>query len=266
MNAGTADGAQAARLPGAVASCVDSGLPGGMKVTFWEGYGRVPGPWTAVRYTELPPGTAEAGQEDNKEQAWLVVSGSGLIELEGDRCPAGPGDIVTCPVGAACGIQVPETAARPMAVLTVEAFPGSPQRRSGPRRIPRPATMPGCAGYRGGGREQETLVAVARLEDHLTGRWRRLSLIEIEPGGNLGGEQTGNRAAEGHRRPYNSSEILFTMSGLAEITACDVTAENKNSPGRKLCVGVPPGGTVLIRNLSLTRPLLVASIEMGVPA
>jgi quercetin dioxygenase-like cupin family protein len=254
-----------AGLPGAAAGCVDSGRSAGVNVAFWEGWVRVPGPWTAVRYAELPPGAAEAGPADSREQVWLVVSGSGLAELDGDRRPAGAGDVVTCPAGAACSIRVPETATQPMALLAVEAFPGSPQPRSGPRRIPLAAKLAGCAGYRGGEREQDTLVAVARLEAYLTGRWHRLSLILIEPDGILG-KRTGPRAAEGYRRPYNSSEILFTMSGAAEITVGAVTAENKDSPGRKLCVGVPPSETVLVRNLSVTQPLLVASIEMGVPA
>ncbi len=249
----------------AVVGCVDSGLPAGVKVRFWEGCDRVPGPWTAVRYAELPPGTAETGQVDGKEQVWLVVSGSGLADLDGEHHQAGAGDVVTCPAGAAYDIRVPETATQPMELLAVEAFPGSPQRRRGPQRIPLAATMSCCAGYRGGDREQDTLVALVGLEHYLTGRWHLLSLISVEPDGILG-ERTGRRAAEGYRRPYNRSEILFTISGVAEITACDVMAENKDRPDRKLCVGVAPGGTVLVRNLSLKQPLLVASIEMGVPA
>jgi quercetin dioxygenase-like cupin family protein len=263
--AGTALVSRPADSRAAAAGCVDSGFPGGVKVTFWEGYDRVPGPWTAVRYAELPPGTADAGQADGREQAWLVVSGCCLAELDGEHHQAAAGDVVTCPVAAAYGIRVPETAAQPMALLAVEAFPGSPQRRRGPRRIPLAARMKCCAGYRGGDREQDTLVAVAGLERYLTGRWLRLSLIEVEPDGILG-ERTGDRAAEGYRRPYNSSEILFTVSGVAEITACGVITENKDRPARKLCVGVPAAGTVLVRNLSVNQPLLVASIEMGVAA
>lgn len=263
--AGTARVPRLTDGPDAAGGCVDSGLSAGVKVRFWEGCDRVPGPWTAVRYAELPPGTAETGQVDGKEQVWLVVSGSGLADLDGEHHQAAVGDLITCPAAAAYDIRVPETATQPMALLAVEAFPGSPQRRSGPQRIPLAARMSCCAGYRGGDREQDTLVAVVRLEDYLTGRWHRLSLIQVEPDGILG-ERTGHRTAEGHRRPYNSSEILFTISGVAEITACDVVAENKDRPDRKLCVGVAPGGTVLVRNLSVKLPLLVASIEMGVPA
>ena len=249
----------------AVAGCVDGGLPAGVKVAFWESCDRVPGPWTAVRYAELPPGTADAGQADGTERVWLVVSGGGLAELDGEHHQAGAGDVVTCPAGAAYDIRVPETATQPMALLAVEAFPGSPQRRRGPRRIPLAARMSCCAGYRGGGRVQDTLVALVRLEDYLTGRWHLLSLIRVEPDGILG-ERTGHRAAEGYRRPHNRSEILFTLSGVAEITACGLMAENYDRPDRRLCVGVPPGGTVLVRNLSAREPLLLASIEMGVPA
>jgi len=249
----------------AVAGYAHSGAPGGTKVTFWQDCDRAPGPWTAVRYAELPPGTAETGHAEGREQVWLVISGGGRAELDDEQHQLQDGDVLTCPVGTACGIRVPETAARPMALLTVEAFPGSPQRRSGPRRVPLAGRISWCAGYRGGGCEQATQVAVAPIDRYLTGRWHRLSLIELEPGGILG-DRNAYGGSAGYRRPFNASEIIFTISGAAEITAGDVTAENKDSPDRRLCAGVPPDAAVLVRNLSQEQPLLLASIEMGVPA
>lgn len=250
--------------PEAVAGYARSGLPGGGKVTFWEGCDRAPGPWTAVSYTELPPGGTEAGKDDGKEQVLLVVSGSGLVTVDGEQHQAGAGDAFTCPAGAACDIRVPGAAGQPLALLAVGSFPGSPQRRSQPERVPLAGRMSWCAGYRGGGRDQETLVAVTWLDRYLTGRWGRLSLIEVEPAGILGEWQAGQAA--GYRRPAGSSEVLFTVSGVAEVSAGAVTAENKDRPDRRLCVGVPPAGAVLVRNLSQEQPLLLASLEMGVPA
>lgn len=255
------------RLPGsraAVAGYADSGLPGGANVRFWEDCDRLPGPWTGLWYTELLPDARKTSRPGAKEQVLLVVSGNGQAVLDGERHEACAGDVFTCPAGTDCDIWVPETAREPMALLTVEAFPGSPQRRSGPQRIPLAARMSGCKGYRGGGHLQETRVAVAPLQRHLTGRWIQLTRIEVEGDGILG-ERNGDRDAGGYLRPFNASEILFTHSGVAEITADTIMAENKDRPGRRLCAGVPPGATVLVRNLSQQQPLLLASIEMGVP-
>jgi hypothetical protein len=70
----------------------------------------------------------------DREQVLLAVSGGGVVTLDGERHPARAGDASTVPAGAG----------RPLALPAVEAYPGSPRRRSGPQRLAQPTQL--CVG------------------------------------------------------------------------------------------------------------------------
>jgi mannose-6-phosphate isomerase-like protein (cupin superfamily) len=226
---------------------------------------QLPGGWEGVTYVELPPG-AGCGRplRSDCEELYYIISGQGQMTVNDlEEIPVEAGDLICCPLGTIHGIRVPGTATEPMAYFTAAVRPGNPvgYRYTGldksPRQVirkpkPMPQLLGSCAGFRGGGHNQDTRVAVANLAPirKLTGPWHRFSLIEIPPEDILGADDVVSR----------TSEVLFVIGGKAEITVGNVTAKGETG----LCVSVPLYTRPLIRNLSCDQDLYVISTEVAV--
>jgi quercetin dioxygenase-like cupin family protein len=207
------------------------------------------GGWGCVEVVELEPGSS-CGEHlhDKREEIYVITAGRAVMRVNGDEVPVSEGDLITCPLGTIHGIGVPASADQGMSMLVVEVAPGTSRPPAGAVRIQLPASLGPCQGYRGGGELQDTRVAAADLTRHLSGNWQRCSLIEIPPGESLGP----------YRLPAATAEVLFVTAGAAEITAAGTGSKG----GRGLTVGTTLGAQVLVRNLSLDRPLMVLSTEV----
>jgi len=207
------------------------------------------GGWGCVEVVDLAPGSS-CGEHLHaaREEIYVITAGRAVMRVNGSEIAVSEGDLITCPLGTVHGIGVPAGADQVMRMLVVEAAPGTSRPPAGAVRIPLPATLGPCQGYRGGGEGQETRVAVADLTRHLSGNWQRCSLIEIPPGESLGP----------YRLPAAVAEVLFVAAGSAEITAAGTRAEG----GRGLTVGTGLGAEVVVCNLSADGPLTVLSTEV----
>jgi quercetin dioxygenase-like cupin family protein len=228
-------------------------LVGGSGTALWKQLingMHLPGPWGCVEYVELRPG-ASCGRHLHaaREEVYYILDGTARMSVNGDEVAVTPGDLITCPIGTIHGIGVPEDAGQGMSFLVIEMSPGGGPPKAPPYRIPVPASLDGCAGYRGGGRLQETLLAAIDLGELLTGPWGRFSLIEVPAGDALGPS----------RLPPGIAEVLFVADGAAEVTAAGVLA----SGGRGLTVGTPLGADVGIRNAAPDGPLTVISVQVA---
>jgi mannose-6-phosphate isomerase-like protein (cupin superfamily) len=75
---------------------------------------------TFVDLTELPPGASVGrhthGPDD--EELYVVVDGTGVVELDGDELDVGPGDVVVNPPGGTHALRV--TGDRPLRMVVVD--------------------------------------------------------------------------------------------------------------------------------------------------
>lgn len=211
----------------------------------------LPGPWGTVEYVELGPGSSCGTHlHDRREEVYYILGGAAVMTVNGRKVDVAAGDLVTCPLGTVHGIGVPDGAAEGMRMLVIEVSPGPSAPPRQPARITVPPLLAPCGGYRGGGHGQETRAAVVDLARHLTGPWRKFSLIEIPVGDSLGP----------YRLPAGTAEVLFVQDGLGEITA----AGTRFGASEGIAAGPGLDAEVLIRNISPRRPLLVLSAEVAV--
>lgn len=206
------------------------------------------GGWGCVEYVELPPG-ASCGRHlhAEKEEIYYILAGTARMSVNSEELEVTAGDLVTCPLGTTHGIEAPASGGEPVRFFVVEAAPGLSGPVAPVVRVPMPAQLSACEGYRGGGHGQDTLVAVADLTLYLTGALQRFSLIEIPGGGELGPWQV----------PAGRAEVLFVAGGTAEVTAAGTRAQG----GFGLTVGTSLAATVSIRNPDPANPLRVISTE-----
>jgi mannose-6-phosphate isomerase-like protein (cupin superfamily) len=208
------------------------------------------GGWKIIEFVRLAPGAScGAHLHAGCEEFYYILDGEALMTINHQDVPVSAGDLVTAPLGTTHGISVPTAAGAAMSFFVVEAFPGGDPPRRAPERISLPPGLHQCAGFRGGGHDQQTRISMVDLTEHLTGSLLRVTLIEIPP--------RAEEAPLAYQLPGHVNEVLFVVSGDAEITAGDLQA--KGGPG--LCVGTPAGAAMMIGNLRGEQPLTVLSTE-----
>jgi mannose-6-phosphate isomerase-like protein (cupin superfamily) len=197
-------------------------MHGGEQVARWKCLARrnnLFGAWEAVECSWLPPGGASGTHLHSRtEQFDYVVSGSGVMTINGTEHPVTAGDLITTCLGTRHGIR--NVGAEDLVWLVIE--------------VSGPGMAAGTAGRDTGGVRAEVVklreVREVAALDYLAGPLRRARLVTLGPSET----EKLDAAVEEH--------VLFTLSGTgAAVTASEVVPLR---PGTS--VGVPFHGRVTV--------------------
>ena len=224
-----------------------------------------------VQYAELSPGVSWGRHaHPATEEFYFICRGSARMAVNGRMVDVAAHDLITAPQCTVHGISVPAGAAEGVAVFALEAMPaGTPSHA--PKIISVRQRMMATEGWRDAetsGRwevpsamtqfpdlDAQVRAGSIDLRQHLSGPLRRFTLIEIPGGGSARG------TLGPYRLPPHHGEILFVVSGSAEILAA--REKSAGGPGLTVATGVLDGRTVRIRNLDPEDPLIVISTEVA---
>ena len=53
-----------------------------------------------LAHAVVPPGRRLEGHVDPMEEIYIIISGQGLMQVDDDTCPVGPGDAIHIPIGS----------------------------------------------------------------------------------------------------------------------------------------------------------------------
>jgi hypothetical protein len=212
-------------------------MHGGEKIAQWKCLARrnnLFGPWEAVECSWLPPGGASGEHLHSRtEQFDYIVSGSGVMTINGQDHPVTAGDLITTCLGTRHGIRNVGTS--DLVWLVIEVSGPGMASTSPPRNV-------GGDGVRA---EVIKLRAVRDVDalEYLAGPLRRARLVRLS-------------AAETETLVADDQEhVLFILSGIGTAMTNSVTNSVTNSapnstpvPLRKgVSVGVPFSGNVTLK-------------------
>ncbi|RKT87257.1 Cupin domain-containing protein [Saccharopolyspora antimicrobica] len=177
------------------------------------------GPWEAVERSSLPPGAASGVHLHSRtEQFDYVVSGQGVMTINGADHPVAAGDLITTCLGTRHGIR--NTGTEDLVWLVIEV------------------SGPGMAeGVPDSGTEDVRAEVIDLREardvdalDYLAGPLRRARLVHLDPG------RTESLVAD------DQEHVLFTLSGTGTATAGATTVPLRHG----VSVGLPHRGAASI--------------------
>jgi mannose-6-phosphate isomerase-like protein (cupin superfamily) len=202
------------------------------------------GEWNCVEYVVIEPG-ASVGEHVHvrTEEIYYILSGRAVVTMDGAEMDAGPGDLITTPIGSAHSIA--NRGDEDMHFFVTEVFPGT-GRAKAPAHIHVPHLLPDSGAVR---------TAEVDLTAHFTGDWRRFRLVEVAAGARL--RETTDPAA---------STVWHVLAGDARLTVgrdgdSDGTAHT-GGPG--LSVAAPPTCPIAVDNTHGTGPVSLIVTEVGV--
>ena len=222
-------------------------LIGGKGVCFWKQLingMHLGGHLHCVEYVVVPPG-ASIGRHTHErtEEIYYLLSGRATMDMDGHPREVAAGDLITTPLGASHGIS--NASEQFLTVFVVEVFPREAGKLGEVAHIPlRSQLLERIAAQEA---REGVFCASIDLARYFTGSWAELTLAHIPPGGQLGPSTD-----EGH------DEVLFVVSGLAEITFGDESISGRDG----LCIGLPAQVSRTIGNASLIEPLEVIRAEV----
>ncbi|TDV56035.1 cupin domain-containing protein [Actinophytocola oryzae] len=197
-------------------------MHGGDKVARWKCLTRrnnLFGPWEAVECSFLPPGGASGVHLHSRtEQFDYVVSGSGVMTINGTDHPVTAGDLLTTCLGTRHGIR--NVGDDDLIWLVIE--------------VSGPGMAPGVPAQDISGDRAEVIklreVRDVDALDYLSGPLRRARLVHLEPG------QAETLAAD------VQEHVLFTLRGSGSATSASTTVPLSYG----VSVGVPFLGAVTV--------------------
>ena len=222
------------------------------------------GPWASVEYVSLEPGTENAiGEHIQKtDEIYYLLEGQGTLTTNGAAERVKAGNLVIAPTGTIHAIaNASETA--PLAFLVVEL-----QTSAGPPHAPCVLDLlarlhPGdaFAPVRVAGKLIAPRRAVLPLQDHASGSWGSLCLVELPPGA---------------RTDTYSEALADQLLVLSRFTSAIVTPQCPTEPERAAeeirvdatgegyhCLVIPPGVPRRIENrASGDYPALVLCLNV----
>jgi uncharacterized protein YjlB len=99
------------------------GVHGTQGVSQWKCFARrndLFGPWEAVEWARLPPGGISGEHVHSRtEELYFIVSGAGMMLIDGRECPVGPGDLILTGLGTRHGLRNVGTAELTWLVIEV---------------------------------------------------------------------------------------------------------------------------------------------------
>ncbi|MFB7983185.1 cupin domain-containing protein [Streptomyces vinaceus] len=193
------------------------------------------GEWNCVEYVVLTPG-ASVGEHVHlrTEEIYYIVRGRAVVTMNDEEIHAGPGDLVTTPIGAAHSIA--NRTDEEMHFFVIEVFPGEGEAAE-PAHLNVPALLPAPDGVRR---------ARVDLRPFFTGDWHDFTLIEVPDGEAVAGAEHTDR-----------TQVLHVLDGGAEF----VVAGERHAGGPGLSLAVPPRTPWTVR---AAGPLSLISTEVTV--
>ncbi|MGW5052710.1 cupin domain-containing protein [Actinokineospora sp. NPDC004072] len=213
-------------------------MHGGEKVARWKCLARrnnLFGAWEAVECSWLPPGGASGEHLHSRtEQFDYIVSGSGVMTINGVDHPVGPGDLVTTCLGTRHGIR--NTGAADLVWLVIEVSGpgmacGSPERAGAVRAAVVPL------------REVRDLDAAG----YLAGPLRRARLVRLRPA------DAEVLVADGQEH------VLFALAGTGTAATATRTVPLRHG----VSVAVPLGEGVTVTSGPRGLEFFVVSLAAG---
>lgn len=215
-------------------------MHGGEKVARWKCLARrniLFGPWEAVECSFLPAGGASGVHLHSRtEQFDYVVSGSGVMTINGTDHPVAAGDLLTTCLGTRHGIR--NVGDDDLIWLVIEV--------SGPGMVPGVPAQD-TSGDRAEVIKLRQVRDVAAL-DWLSGPLRRARLIQLDPG------QTETLVAD------EQEHVLFTLNGSGSAASTSTTIPLRYG----VSVGVPFRSSVTVEGGPAGLEFFVVSL--AVPA
>ena len=196
------------------------GMHGGEKIAQWKCLVRrnnLFGPWEAVEWAWLPPGGASGEHLHNRtEQLDYVVTGSGVLTIDGEEHPVGPGDVILTGLGVRHGLR---NVGNSELIWLVTEIPG-------PVRAGEPAQLDG------GKAEIVKLREVGEVDARkvLAGPLRGARLSRLGPGA------AETLVADGQEH------VFFTLDGTGKAVTNSATVPLRHG----VSVGLPLHGAVTI--------------------
>jgi mannose-6-phosphate isomerase-like protein (cupin superfamily) len=197
-----------------------------------------------VEYVVVPPG-ASIGRHTHErtEEIYYILSGRATMDIDGTSREVAAGDLITTPLGASHALANPTE--QFLTVFVVEVFPRETGKPGEGAHIPlRSQLLERMAAQEAREGVFSTSIDLAR---YFTGTWAELTLAHIPPGGQLDPSTCEGR-----------DEVLFVVSGLAEITFGDESISGRDG----LCLGLPAHVSRTIGNASLIEPLEIIRAEV----
>ncbi|GAA2626611.1 MULTISPECIES: cupin domain-containing protein [Streptomyces] len=172
------------------------------------------GEWNCVEYVVLTPG-ASVGEHVHMrtEEIYYIVRGQAVVTMNDVELHAGPGDLITTPIGAAHSIA--NRSDEEMHFFVIEVYPGE-GRAAAPAHLNVPARLPDTDGVRR---------ATVDLRPYFTGDWDSFTLLDVP-----GGDTVTEEAQAGH------AQVLHLLDGNAEF---EVYGE-RHEGGPGLSLAIPP--------------------------
>ena len=218
-------------------------MHGGEKIAQWKclaGRNNLFGPWEAVECSWLPPGGASGEHLHSRtEQVAYIVSGSGVMTIDGKDQPDTAGDLITTCLGTRHGIR--NVGSSDLVWLVIEV--------SGPGMTPAAPPTPDREG-------QDVRAEVIKLREvgdvdareYLAGPLRRARLVRLSPA------ETETLVAD------DQEHVLFTLSGTGNAVTRSATVPLRQG----VSVGVPFRGSVTLE--AGRRGLEFFVVSLAVPA
>ncbi|MDH2393861.1 cupin domain-containing protein [Streptomyces sp. HNM0663] len=180
------------------------------------------GEWNCVEYVVLTPG-ASVGEHVHMrtEEIYYIVRGQAVVAMNDVELHAGPGDLITTPIGAAHSIA--NRTDEEMHFFVIEVFPGE-GRAAEPARLNVPAILPDADGVRR---------ATVDLRPYFTGDWHSFALLDLP-----GGDTVTEEAQAGH------AQVLHLLHGSAEFEVNG--GRHEGGPG--LSLAIPPRTSWTVRS------------------
>ncbi|WP_374776147.1 cupin domain-containing protein [Streptomyces sp. NBC_01310] len=172
------------------------------------------GEWNCVEYVVLTPG-AGVGEHVHMrtEEIYYIVRGQAVVTMNDVELHAGPGDLITTPIGAAHSIA--NRTDEEMHFFVIEVFPGEGPAAE-PAQLNVPARLPDADGVRR---------ATVDLHPYFTGAWHSFTLWDIP------GDDTVTEEAQA-----DHAQVLHLLDGSAEFEVNG--GRHQGGPG--LSLAIPP--------------------------
>ena len=222
-------------------------LIGGKGVCFWKQLingMHLGGHLHCVEYVVVPPGASIGWHtHERTEEIYYILSGRATMDMDGHPREVAAGDLITTPLGASHALANPTE--QFLTVFVVEVFP----RETGkPGEVAHIQLRSQLLERRAAQEAREGVFSASiDLARYFTGHWAELTLAHIPPGGQLDPSTCEGR-----------DEVLFVVSGLAEITFGDESISGRDG----LCLGLPAHVSRTIGNASLIEPLEIIRAEV----
>jgi mannose-6-phosphate isomerase-like protein (cupin superfamily) len=165
------------------------------------------------------------------------------MDIDGNQQEVAGGDLITTPLGASHALANPTE--QFLTVLVVEVFPRETGKPGEVTYIPLRSQLLERLAMREA--REGVFSASIDLARYFTGNWAEFTVAHIPPAGQLG-----PYAREEH------DEVLFVVSGLAEITFGDESISGRDG----LCIGLPAQVSRTIGNASPKEPLEIIRAEV----